>query len=93
MADLKAHIQKVAGGASLTEDEAADAFGSIMSGEATPSQIGGFLMALRVRGETVEEITGPRASCGPRSPVYPPRPTPCPPPLKRFFLRRPSIGA
>ena len=58
MADLKTHIQKVAAGSALTEDEAADAFGAIMSGEATPSQIGGFLMALRVRGETVEEITG-----------------------------------
>jgi anthranilate phosphoribosyltransferase len=30
----------------------------MMSGNATPSQMGGFLMALRVRGETVEEITG-----------------------------------
>ena len=58
MADLKTHIQKVAAGAALTEEEAADAFDAIMSGEATPSQIGGFLMALRVRGETVEEITG-----------------------------------
>ncbi len=58
MADLKTHIQKVAAGTSLTEAEAADAFQAIMSGEATPSQIGGFLMALRVRGETVEEITG-----------------------------------
>jgi anthranilate phosphoribosyltransferase len=29
-----------------------------MSGDATPAQMGGFLMALRVRGETVEEITG-----------------------------------
>ncbi len=36
----------------------ATAFDVLMSGEATPSQIGGFLMALRVRGETVDEITG-----------------------------------
>ncbi len=34
------------------------AFDIMMSGDATPSQMGGFLMALRVRGETVEEITG-----------------------------------
>ena len=58
MADLKTHLQKVAAGTPLTEDEAADAFDAIMSGEATPSQIGGLLMALRVRGETVDEITG-----------------------------------
>ena len=58
MADLKHYIGKVATGDSLSRDEAREAFATIMSGEATPSQIGGFLMALRVRGETVEEITG-----------------------------------
>ncbi|PPR61853.1 MAG: Anthranilate phosphoribosyltransferase [Alphaproteobacteria bacterium MarineAlpha4_Bin2] len=56
--DLKRLIAKVADGQSLNEAEAAEAFDIIMSGEATPSQIGGFLMALRVNGETVEEITG-----------------------------------
>jgi anthranilate phosphoribosyltransferase len=58
MNDLKAIIGKVATGAALTRDEAAAAFDSMMSGEATPSQMGGLLMGLRVRGETVDEITG-----------------------------------
>ncbi len=59
MADeFKALIAKVATGASLTRAEAAGAFDRMMSGEATPSQMGGLLMALRVRGETVDEITG-----------------------------------
>ena len=58
MDDLKSIIGKVATGATLTREEAASAFDSMMSGEATPSQMGGLLMALRVRGETVEEITG-----------------------------------
>jgi len=58
MDDLKSLIGKVATGATLTRHEAASAFDSMMSGEATPSQMGGLLMALRVRGETVEEITG-----------------------------------
>lgn len=58
MADFKTLIGKVAGGDTLSRDEARDAFDVMMSGEATPSQIGGFLMALRVRGETVDEITG-----------------------------------
>jgi anthranilate phosphoribosyltransferase len=58
MIELKALIGQVATGAQLTRDQAAAAFDSMMSGEATPSQMGGLLMALRVRGETVEEITG-----------------------------------
>lgn len=58
MPDLKQHIAKVAAGESLNAEEARDAFSIIMSGEATLAQIGGFLMALRVRGETVPEIVG-----------------------------------
>lgn len=58
MPDLKQHIAKVAAGESLNVEEARDAFSIIMSGEATLAQIGGFLMALRVRGETVPEIAG-----------------------------------
>src|SRR5450759_5071019 len=42
----------------LTEDEAASAFEVIMRGDATPVQIAGFLVALRMKGETVDEITG-----------------------------------
>ncbi len=55
---FKPLIAKVATGASLTRAEARQAFDNMLSGEVTPSQMGGFLMALRVRGETVEEITG-----------------------------------
>jgi anthranilate phosphoribosyltransferase len=58
MDDLKSIIAKVATGATLSREEAASAFDQMMSGEATPSQLGGLLMALRVRGETVDEITG-----------------------------------
>jgi anthranilate phosphoribosyltransferase len=56
--DFKALIAKAATGAALTREEAARGFDRMMSGEATPSQMGALLMALRVRGETVEEITG-----------------------------------
>jgi anthranilate phosphoribosyltransferase len=56
--DLKALLGAAAGGRALDEAEAERAFDIIMSGDATPSQMGGFLMALRVRGETVAEITG-----------------------------------
>ena len=58
MAELKPLIAKVANGESLTREQSREAFDILMSGEATPSQIGGFLMALRVRGETVDEIVG-----------------------------------
>lgn len=58
MSELKSHIAHVAAGKALTFDQAKAAFNIIMSGEATPSQIGGFLMALRMRGETVDEISG-----------------------------------
>jgi len=58
MADLKTLIGRVAGGKPLSRPEAEEAFNLIMSGEGTPAQIGGFLMALRMRGETVDEIAG-----------------------------------
>jgi anthranilate phosphoribosyltransferase len=57
-AQLRTLIQKVSGGASLTEAEIRAALELMTVGEATPAQMGAFLMALRVRGETVEEITG-----------------------------------
>jgi anthranilate phosphoribosyltransferase len=58
MSELKPLIAKTADGKALTREEARTAFNILMSGEATPSQIAGLLMALRVRGETVDEITG-----------------------------------
>jgi anthranilate phosphoribosyltransferase len=56
--EFKGLIAKVASGGALTREEASHAFDRMMSGEATPSQMGGMLMAMRVRGETVDEITG-----------------------------------
>jgi anthranilate phosphoribosyltransferase len=56
--DLKPTLARLAGGEALSADEAEAAFTVIMSGEATPAQIGALLMAMRVRGETVPEITG-----------------------------------
>ncbi|HXT08536.1 MAG TPA: anthranilate phosphoribosyltransferase [Roseiarcus sp.] len=58
METFKPLIAKVAAGAELTRAEAFDAFEAILSGDVTPAQIGGFLLGLRVRGESVEEITG-----------------------------------
>ena len=56
--NIKSLINVVADGTTLNEHQAEQAFDLLMSGDASPSQIAGFLMALRVRGETVEEITG-----------------------------------
>ena len=56
--ELKSLIGQVATGAALTREQASAAFDCMMSGEATPSQMGGLLMALALRGETVDEITG-----------------------------------
>ena len=56
--DFKALIAIVADGQALNAEQARAAFDVMMSGDATPSQMGAFLMALRVRGETVDEITG-----------------------------------
>jgi anthranilate synthase/phosphoribosyltransferase len=55
---IKTAISKVMNGESLNAVEAEEVMSQIMAGEATPAQIGGYLMALRVKGETVEEITG-----------------------------------
>lgn len=63
---LKPLIDAAANGP-LTRDQAEEAFGILFDGEATPSQIGGFLMALRTRGETVDEYAAAahvmRAKC------------------------------
>jgi len=58
MESFKPLIAKVAAGSRLSREEAAEAFEAMLSGDVTPAQMGGFLMALRVRGETVDEITG-----------------------------------
>lgn len=55
--EMKAILAALAGGRTLTTGEAEAAFDLMMSGDATPSQMGAFLMALRMRGETVAEIT------------------------------------
>jgi anthranilate phosphoribosyltransferase len=56
--NLKPALARLAAGETLSASDAEDAFGIIMSGEATPAQIAGLLMAMRVRGETVAELTG-----------------------------------
>jgi anthranilate phosphoribosyltransferase len=56
--ELRALIAQVATGRPLDLEQARLAFEIMMAGDATPAQMGGLLMALRVRGETVEEITG-----------------------------------
>jgi anthranilate phosphoribosyltransferase len=55
---LKQILAGLADGRTLSDEESEAAFGIIMSGEATPAQIAGLVMAMRVRGETVAEIAG-----------------------------------
>lgn len=55
---IKTAIQKVVDGQDLSEEEMEAAMDVIMSGQATPAQIGSFITALRLKGETIEEITG-----------------------------------
>ncbi len=56
--DIKGAIGRVMSGGNLTADEIAGVFGLIMDGEATPAQIGGLLVALRMKGETADELAG-----------------------------------
>ncbi|WP_298359124.1 anthranilate phosphoribosyltransferase [Rhodoblastus sp.] len=58
MEAFKPFLAKIADRKSLSRPEAEEAFGLILSGEASPAQIGAFLMGLRVRGETLDELTG-----------------------------------
>ena len=58
MMDMPAAIAKVTEKQDLTQAEMLDVMRLIMSGGATPAQIGGFLIGLRMKGETVGEITG-----------------------------------
>ena len=58
LSDLKPVLAQLARGQTLSEAEAEAAFGVIMAGEATSAQIGGMLMLLRLRGETVPELVG-----------------------------------
>jgi len=58
MTTVQQSLEKLVGGAHLTEDEAVEMMTRIMDGEATPSQIAGLLTALRMKGEIVDEFTG-----------------------------------
>ena len=70
---IQAAIQALLDGRDLSRDDARGVMGEIMAGEATPGQIGGFLVALRAKGETAEEIAGCAEAM--RSHVLPVQPT------------------
>ncbi len=56
--NIQQAIARLVGGSNLTEQEMVDVMNQVMTGEATPIQVGAFLTALRIQGETVEEVTG-----------------------------------
>lgn len=56
--DAKVLLGSIAGGRQLTEEEIFEGLDRMTEGEATPAQMGAFLMGLRMRGETVDELTG-----------------------------------
>lgn len=56
--DIKQALQQLVDGDPLSRDEMRDVMTAVMGGEATPAQIGALLVALRIRGETIDEITG-----------------------------------
>jgi anthranilate phosphoribosyltransferase len=55
---IREAIAKIVGGETLTRDEASQVMEEIMTGEATPAQFGALVTALRLRGETVDEVAG-----------------------------------
>jgi anthranilate phosphoribosyltransferase len=68
-------LQRLVSREALSTEEAADAMRAIMSGDVTPGQVGGFLMALRTKGETVDELDGlARTVLEFANPVSPPAP-------------------
>jgi anthranilate phosphoribosyltransferase len=72
---IREAISTLVSGKSLTDGESALVMGEIMQGEATPAQFGAFVTALRIKGETAEEITGlartMRAKAVPMTTTYP----------------------
>jgi anthranilate phosphoribosyltransferase len=55
---VRAALNTIVDGGTLTADDAHAAMGAVMDGEATPAQLAAFLMGLRMRGETVDELVG-----------------------------------
>ncbi len=56
--NIQQAIAQLVAGTNLTEKQMVDVMNQVMTGEATPIQVGAFLTALRIQGETVEEVTG-----------------------------------
>ncbi|MFT6311293.1 MAG: anthranilate phosphoribosyltransferase, partial [Porticoccus sp.] len=56
--DMQTAVAHLIAGENLSQTQMMDVMRLIMTGEATPAQIGGFLVALSIKGETIDEITG-----------------------------------